>query len=109
MRRYEFTCTVTGKGGHGAMPDTAVDPVVAAAALIRSAAGCLSGGARVEWRSIQGGTRFNIIPEQVTVTGLLLAPDHGTDACRIQLEEGVRHVMSAFRTQGKLRFAGEVQ
>ena len=31
-----FTATITGQGGHGAMPHLGVDPVVAAAAIVQS-------------------------------------------------------------------------
>ncbi len=35
MPQKHFTLTVTGKGGHGAIPAVTIDPVVAASALVR--------------------------------------------------------------------------
>lgn len=103
MKKYTFICTVTGRGGHGAMPDTAIDPVVAAAALVRSAGVGLPAGT-VEWSAIHGGTRFNIIPQQVSVSGVLAAPEAELAACRARLEENVENVMAALRTQAALAF-----
>ena len=90
------------------MPNTAVDPVVAAAALIRSAGTGLKPGAGLRWASIQGGTRFNIIPEKVSVSGVFLAPEEDFASNWSALESTLAHIMSAFRTEGTLRFAGEV-
>lgn len=103
MKNYKFTCTVTGRGGHGAMPDTAIDPVVAAAALVRGAGAGLAPGA-LTWSAVQGGTRFNIIPQQLTVSGVLAAPETELPACRARLEENVENIMAAFRTQAALDF-----
>lgn len=89
------------------MPDTAVDPVVAAAALVRSAGAGLIPGAGVEWSGIHGGTRFNIIPERVSVSGILEAPERDFEVCRSRLEENLGHIMAVFRTEGVLQFTEE--
>lgn len=109
MGRYAFVCDITGRGGHGAMPHTAVDPVVAAAVLIRNADAGLKPGIGVDWLHVSGGTRFNIIPEHVSVSGVLLAPEADFEASRLALENTVAHIMSAFRTEGTLRFTEEVR
>src|SRR5262249_50655810 len=63
--------TVRGKGGHGARPHNAIDPVVLAARLILDLQTLVSretsatDPAVVTVGSIHGGTEHNIIPEQV--------------------------------------------
>jgi len=63
--------TLFGRGGHGAAPHTAIDPVVMAAKLVLSLQTLVSrelnpiDPAVVTVGSIHGGTRHNIIPEEV--------------------------------------------
>jgi amidohydrolase len=63
--------TVFGKGGHGAYPDHTIDPVVIAARIILSLQTIVSretspfDPAVVTVGSIHGGTRGNIIPDEV--------------------------------------------
>ncbi|MDH3291503.1 MAG: amidohydrolase [Gemmatimonadota bacterium] len=70
-----FWITIKGKGAHGASPDLAADPVVMAAQAVTALQtirsrnlspmepGVLTVGL------IQGGTRFNIIPDEVRMEG----------------------------------------
>jgi amidohydrolase len=70
---------VIGKGGHGALPHLAKDPVVASAALLMamqtmvSREICPGDAAVVTFGSIHGGTVGNIIPEQVEISGTVRA------------------------------------
>jgi hippurate hydrolase len=63
--------TIYGKGGHGAMPQTTVDPVVIAARTVLSLQTIVSreinpvDPAVITVGSIHGGTKHNIIPDQV--------------------------------------------
>jgi amidohydrolase len=63
--------TIYGKGGHGAAPDKAVDPIVLAARIILSLQTIVSretnplDPAVVTVGSIHGGTKGNIIPDEV--------------------------------------------
>ncbi len=63
--------TVYGEGGHGALPDQTIDPVVLAARMIMDIQTIVSRElsplqpAVVTVGSIHGGTRHNIIPEEV--------------------------------------------
>ncbi len=63
--------TVYGEGGHGALPDRTIDPVVLAARMIMDIQTIVSRElpplqpAVVTVGSIHGGTRHNIIPEEV--------------------------------------------
>jgi amidohydrolase len=63
--------TIYGKGGHGAMPQTAVDPVVIAARTVLALQTIVSreldprDPAVITVGSIHGGTKHNIIPDSV--------------------------------------------
>ena len=63
--------TIYGKGGHGAMPQTTIDPVVIAARTVLALQTIVSreldprDPAVVTVGSIHGGTRHNIIPDSV--------------------------------------------
>lgn len=63
--------TIYGKGGHGALPQTTVDPIVIAARTVLSLQTIVSrevtpgDPAVITIGSIHGGTKHNIIPDQV--------------------------------------------
>lgn len=73
----EFEVAIKGFGGHGAMPQNTVDPIVIAANIITSVQTIVSRNlaptdtAIVTFGSIQGGTAHNIIPEQVNLAGTI--------------------------------------
>ncbi len=79
----EWTCTLTGKGGHGAMPHETVDPVVAAAALVGQLQTVVSRRispletAVVTVGKIEAGTTFNIIPEKAFLQGTVRTFNQG--------------------------------
>jgi len=72
-----LTLTVTGKSAHGATPHKGVDPILAAAQALTQVQGFLS--QRLDPRHpvvltfgrIAGGSRFNILADQVTLEGSL--------------------------------------
>ncbi len=70
-----FAITVRGKGGHGSMPQTAVDPILAAAHLVTGAQSIVGRNVDplkpgvVSFGLISGGTTFNIIPGEVRLIG----------------------------------------
>ena len=70
-----FKVTVTGKGGHGALPHLAVDPVIVAAQIINAAQTIVSREIQpnemgvVTFGRIDGGTRPNVIADSVTIEG----------------------------------------
>ena len=73
----ELRLLVKGKGGHGAMPHQAVDPVTMSAQVISALQNLVSRekhplqGAVLTIGTIHGGTAFNIIADQVEMTGTL--------------------------------------
>jgi len=68
------TITVYGRGGHGARPHLAVDPIVIAARIVVALQTIVSretspfDPAVVTVGTIRGGTKNNIIPDEVTMT-----------------------------------------
>ena len=74
----DLKITVKGKQAHGAYPWQGVDPVVTAAQIVNSLQTIVSRNLNVTENAgvvtigtIHGGNRFNIIPEQVEMTGTL--------------------------------------
>jgi amidohydrolase len=71
----DFTITLTGKGGHGAVPDLAVDPVVCAAHLVTALQTIVSRNANpldtavVSVTQIHSGTTHNVIPSTAFLNG----------------------------------------
>ncbi len=71
----EFSIEVEGRGGHGAAPHEAADPILAAARIIDALQSVVSreisplDAAVITVGSIHGGTAFNIIPSTVRLTG----------------------------------------
>ena len=72
-----FTVRIVGRGGHGAIPDMAVDPIVAAAAVVNALQSIVARNvspldtAVVSVTNIHGGTAFNVIPPEVRLEGTI--------------------------------------
>jgi amidohydrolase len=72
-----FTLRVTGKGGHGASPQDAVDPVVCAAHIITALQSIVSRNvaplesAVISVTRMHAGTAFNIIPQEAMLYGTI--------------------------------------
>ncbi len=70
-----FSIRIIGKGGHGAMPHTTHDPIVAAAAVIGAIQNITSRErdpllpAVISVCAVNGGTADNIIPDEVIMLG----------------------------------------
>jgi amidohydrolase len=78
-----FTVRITGRGGHGAIPQQTIDPVVAAAQIISSLQTIVSRNvapletAVVSVTTVQAGTAFNVIPQTAALTGTIRTFDPG--------------------------------
>lgn len=78
-----FTLTVQGKGGHGAAPHLAVDPILAAAQIIVALQSIVSRNVNpqdsvvVSIGQITAGTTFNVIPDQALLKGTVRSYDTG--------------------------------
>lgn len=73
----QFTIKLTGKGGHGALPDATIDPIIAAAHIITALQTITSRNvgplqsAVVSVTTVHAGTTFNIIPQEAEMTGTI--------------------------------------
>lgn len=90
--------TIHGKGGHGASPQTTVDPIVIAARTVTALQTIVSreqdptDPAVVTVGSIHGGTKHNIIPDDVKLQ--LTVRSYG-DETRKRLLDAIRRVVEA--------------
>ena len=72
-----FEIKVLGKGGHGGIPNLAVDPIVATAQIVSAIQTIVSRNvspldqAVVSFGSINGGSTFNVIPDTVQLQGTI--------------------------------------
>ncbi len=77
----EFGLVVRGRGGHGGMPHTSIDPVVAAAQAVLALQGVVSretspfSPAVITVGRIEGGSAFNVIADEVRLRGTVRAID----------------------------------
>ena len=71
----EFTITIRGKGGHAAMPDRTIDPIVAASQMVLGLQTIVSRNADpvealvVSVTKFHAGDAYNIIPETAEIAG----------------------------------------
>ncbi|MBV9440572.1 MAG: amidohydrolase [Candidatus Eremiobacteraeota bacterium] len=90
-----FDLTVEGRGGHGAMPHLATDPIVVAAELVGALQRVVSREtdpvepAVVTIGAINGGTTYNVIPPRVALKGTVRT---FSDATRATMEGRVRRI-----------------
>lgn len=73
----KWACTVRGQGGHGALPHQTVDPIVAVAQIVTALQTVVSRNvspletAVVTVGTVHGGGAFNVIPNQVELSGTI--------------------------------------
>jgi amidohydrolase len=78
-----FTVRLAGRGGHGASPHLATDPLVAAANIVTGLQSIVARNvaplqsAVVSVTSIRGGDTFNVIPQSVEMLGTIRTYDPG--------------------------------
>jgi amidohydrolase len=95
----EFSIVIRGKGGHAAMPNKGVDPVVIAAHIITSLQSIVSrstdpfASTVVSVTKMQGGHAHNVIPDEATLGGTFrtLTPElrEFTQKRLCQIAEGI--------------------
>jgi len=99
-----FTIKIIGKGGHGASPHMTIDPIVIASNVIMSLQNIVSreipptDPAVITIGSIHGGTAQNIIPEDVTISGIIrtMKSEH-RQYIKTRLVEVVEGIVSSMR------------
>ncbi|TAM59619.1 amidohydrolase [bacterium] len=107
----EFTLTIEGKGGHGAMPQLSVDPIVVAAQVIALLQTIVSrelhpkDPAVVTVGAIESGTTFNVIPDRAVLQGTVRSLDREVRASMPQrIERIVAGICQAMRASYTLDF-----
>lgn len=101
--------TITGKGGHGGLPHRDIDPIVGTASMIMNLQTIVSrninplDSAVISLGTIHGGTRNNVIPDKVELTGTVrtFAPE-----VRNNIEEKIRRIVE--NTAATLMCNGEL-
>ena len=106
------TLTVTGKSAHGATPHRGVDPILVAAQVLNQIQGFLA--QQIDARSpkvltfgrIQGGNRFNILADEVTLEGSLR---YLRESVRQEIIQGLRRQFDglSLATGAKIKFTVE--
>ena len=106
-----FEISITGVGGHAAMPHGTRDPIIAATALIQAIQSIVSRnvdpvqGAVISVTTINAGSAYNIIPETCTLSGTVRAlHSEAMELVRTRLEEVVKAVPAAHGCQGQLDY-----
>jgi amidohydrolase len=99
----EFTAWIVGRGGHGAQPHLAADPIVAAAGAVTALQSIVSRGvdplkaAVVTVGSLHAGSASNVIPDRARLDGTMRSFDSGV---RQQLCERVPAVLESAAKAG---------
>ncbi len=107
----EFTVTLRGRGGHGAQPELAVDPVLCLAHVITALQGIASREVSpleqvvVSVTRVDAGSAFNIIPETARMNGTCRSfGDQVWKDLPGRFERIVRGVAAAFRCEPEIHF-----
>ncbi|KAA0691861.1 amidohydrolase [Halopseudomonas laoshanensis] len=103
--------TVTGKQTHGAQPWNGVDPIVASAQIITGLQTVVSrrtdimpAPAVVTIGTIEGGTRHNIIPDKVKMTGTVRTFDDAVQKeVNAQITQTAEHTAQASGAQAEVK------
>jgi amidohydrolase len=92
-----FDVKITGKGGHGAVPNRTIDPIVAATQIITALQTIVSRNvspldmAVVSVTTLHSGTAFNVIPQEATLGGTIRTFDRGVRQKVLERFEQIVH------------------
>ena len=101
--------TITGKGGHAAIPNNTIDPVIVGAQLITALQTVVSrnmsplDAAVISITQTEAGAATNVIPDVMTLGGTLryYNPEHGEMLLQ-RIQELVERIPESFGANGKL-------
>ncbi len=104
--------TVSGKGGHAAMPDQVIDPVLSGAHVITALQSIVSRNvaptqsAVISISMVKAGSIANVIPNTIQLTGTLryFEPEVGV-MVKQRMHSVVENICSAMGTTGSLYFS----
>jgi len=107
----QFLIRVKGKGGHGSMPHTTVDPILVASHLVVNIQSIVSRNIDplkpvvVSFGTINGGTIYNIIPSVVELTGTVRTFDSALQAlAEKRLREITEETCKAFGASAEVEY-----
>ncbi|KAI5422739.1 IAA-amino acid hydrolase ILR1-like 4 [Lathyrus oleraceus] len=111
-----FEAKISGKGGHAAIPQQAIDPILAASNVIISLQHLVSREADpldsqvVTIAKFQGGSAFNVIPDYVTIGGTFRAfSKQSFNQLRQRIEEVIVGQAAVHRCNATIDFLDEVK
>lgn len=107
-----FKIELTGKGGHTAIPENAIDPIIAAANIVQSVQSIQTREVSplkptlIMFGRINGGTGPNIIPEKIEIEGSIryLHEDNEDESIKDKFKRIVDSLCSVYRVSYKLDF-----
>ena len=110
-----FEMKISGRGGHTASPQNAVDPILAAAAVIQGVQAvqtrevdALKEPTIIMFGKINGGTASNVIPDAVALSGtmryIFSGPEDSPDHPRKKFMRVVSHICAAHRAECDVSF-----
>ncbi|PKI47233.1 hypothetical protein CRG98_032370 [Punica granatum] len=109
-----FKATIRGRGGHAALPQQSIDPIVAASTSVISLQNIVSREVDpldpqvVSVTMIQGGTAFNVIPDTATICGTFRAfSKKSFYALGERIEEVIKAQAVVHRCTAEIDFSGE--
>ncbi|MBN2551588.1 MAG: amidohydrolase [Spirochaetales bacterium] len=112
-----FKIVVRGKGGHTGFPEQAVDPIIAASAIVQAVQTIqtreisLMKPTIIMFGKIEGGTKSNIVPDRVTLEGsmryLYEGGEHSEENPEGRLRRIVEAVGAAHRVECELEIHRE--
>jgi len=91
----EFSVTITGRGGHAALPHLTIDPLLAAAAVVQALQSVVARNvnpvapAVLSVTKLNAGSAFNVIADTAEIGGTVRAL---SDTARVTLEERLRAI-----------------
>jgi amidohydrolase len=105
----QFRIKLIGKGGHGAVPNATIDPIIAAVQVVSAAQSIVARNvgpletAVVSFTMFHSGTAFNVIPQEAILEGTIRTFDLGVRLKVLErFEQIVRGVASAMGCQVEL-------
>ena len=107
----EFHLTIRGKGGHGAMPERAIDPIVAGAHFITMLQTIVSREVAPKDPAVftvgkfESGSTFNVIPAEAHMEGTVRSFDRDVRASMPErMERILRGLSEAMRVEHEMRY-----
>jgi len=101
--------TVNGRGGHAAMPDQCIDPIVAASSIVTSLQSVVARNVKptesavLSITAINAGTAYNVIPNNVQIKGTLRYFDSKIgDMIKDRIESIVQNIGTTMATSASL-------